>query len=89
VKVESEKDFKQLRQFTKKLYKRFPMFRHDVLKIENIIEEHIKQYSIAMVHHRQSHSKTYLETAEQHIKEINRVLSTVEKIELLAILSRS
>jgi ABC-type phosphate transport system ATPase subunit len=64
------------------------MFRHDISKIENIIEEHIKQYSIAMVHHRQSQSKHYLEQAQREIDSINRVLATVGKLELMALLSQ-
>jgi DNA integrity scanning protein DisA with diadenylate cyclase activity len=64
------------------------MFRHDISKIENIIEEHIKQYSIAMVHHRQSRGRHHLEQAQREIDEINRVLSTVGKLELMALLSQ-
>jgi hypothetical protein len=64
------------------------MFRHDISKIENIIEEHIKRYSIAMVHHRQSHNKHYLAQAQREIDDINRVLSTVGKLELIALLSQ-
>jgi ribosome-binding ATPase YchF (GTP1/OBG family) len=86
--IESEKDFTELRQYIDKYHKRFPMFRHDIVKIESIIEEHIKQYSIAMVHYRQSHSKHYLEQAQKEIEEINRVLSTVGKLELIALLSQ-
>jgi hypothetical protein len=38
--------------------------------------------------HRQTHSKSYIEKAQQEIDAINRVLATVEKIELMAMLSR-
>ena len=86
--IESEKDFSELRKHVDSYHRRFPMFRHDISKIENIIEEHIKQYSIAMVHHRQSHSKHYLDQAQHEIDSINRVLSTVEKLELMALLSQ-
>jgi hypothetical protein len=86
--VESEKDFHELRQYVNRYYKRFPMFRHDIVRFENIIEEHIKKYSIAMVHYRQSHSKSYIEQAQKEIEEINRVLSTVGKLELMALLSQ-
>jgi hypothetical protein len=65
------------------------MFRHDIVQIENIIEEHIKQYSIAMVHHRQSHSRHYITQAQREIDGINRVLSTVDKLELIALLSQA
>ena len=86
--VNSEKDFTELRQYLIKLSRRFPMFRHDVAQIEKVIEEHIKNYSIALVHHRQSHSKRYLDTAQHELDQINRVLSTVSKMELMALLSQ-
>ena len=89
VQIESERDFTELRRHIDGYHRRFPMFRHDIAKIENIIEEHIKQYSIAMVHHRQSHNRHYLTQAQQEIDEINRVLSTVGKLELMALLSQS
>jgi hypothetical protein len=87
VQIESEKDFPELRKQFSTWKKRFPMFTHDVHKIEQIIEKHIQNYSIALVYYRQRHSKTYLEQAQQEIDEINRVLSTVGKLELMAILS--
>ena len=86
--VESEKDFVELRQQFNLWKKRFPMFVHDVTQIEKIIEQHIKNYSIALVKHRQTHSKTYLEQAQKEIDEINRVLSMVGKLELMALLSQ-
>ncbi len=85
--IESEKDFTELRKQISVWYKRFPMFKHDVHQIEHIIENHIQNYSIALVHYRQTHSKTHLETAQKEIDEINRVLSTVGKLELMAMLS--
>jgi hypothetical protein len=63
------------------------MFRHDVVKIEAAVEEHIKQYSIAMVHYRQSHKKNCIDEAQKHIDEINRIVALAEKMELMAILS--
>lgn len=64
------------------------MFTHDVNQIENIIENHIQQYSIALVYYRQTHKKNYIERAQQEIDSINRVLSTVEKLELMSLLSQ-
>ncbi len=87
--IKSEKDFAELRQYMNKLSHRFPMFRHDVAKIEQIIEEHIKQHSISLVHYRQTRSKSHLERAQKEIDDINRVLSTVGKLELMAMLSQS
>lgn len=87
--IESEHDFPELRKQFSIWNKRFPMFKHDVNRIENIIENHIQNYSIALVGYRQTHSKAYLERAQKEIDEINRVLNTIEKIELMAILSQA
>jgi len=88
VKIESEKDFNELRKQFGVWRKRFPMFVHDVKKIESIVEEHIKQHSIALVNYRQTHGKNYIQQAQQEIDSINRVVLTVEKIELMAMLSQ-
>lgn len=89
MKIESDQDFRKLREYIDSYNRKFPMFRHDVAQIESIVEDHIKQYSISMVHYRQSHNKRYLETADKHIEEINRVLVLIEKLELMALLSQS
>jgi hypothetical protein len=86
--ITSDKDFKQLRNQFTEWRKRFPMFVYDVKKIENIVEEHIKKHSIALVNYRQTHGKNYLEQAQKEIDAINRVIATVEKIELMSLLSR-
>jgi hypothetical protein len=86
--IESDQDFPKLRRQFGDWRKRFPMFTHDVNNIERIVEAHIKQHSIALVKHRQTHSKSYLEQAQQEIEEINRVVATVEKMELMSMLSR-
>lgn len=86
--IESEKDFPELRKQYSAWRKRFPMFKHDVNQIEHIVEHHIQNYSIAMVHYRQTHSKTYIEKAQAEIDAINRVLDTVNKIELMSLLGR-
>jgi hypothetical protein len=86
--IESEKDFPQLRKRINQWRKSFPMFRHDVDKIEQIVEEHIQQYSIALVYYRQTHKKNYLENAQKEITAINNVVAIAEKMELMAILSQ-
>ena len=86
--VESDKDFKEMRKQFSVWRKRFPMFKHDVNRIENIIEKHIQNHSIALMYHRQTHQKRYLEQAQKELDEINRVIATVEKIELMALLSK-
>ena len=87
--INSEDDFQRLRQHINHLHHRFPMFRHDVKKIERIIEEHIKNHSIALVNFRQTHARVYLEIAQNELQSINRVLSTVGKLELMAMLSQA
>jgi len=86
--IESDKDFTELRKQFLIWRKRFPMFAHDVHQIEKIIDSHIQQHSKIMVMHRQTHSRSYLEQAQREIDAINQVLGTVEKLELMAMLSR-
>ena len=88
MKIESEKDFKELRNHINELRKKFPMFKHDVNQVEHIIENHIQNYSIVLVQYRQTHSKACLEKAQAEIDAINRVLDTVAKMELMALLAR-
>jgi hypothetical protein len=88
MKVESDKDFKQLREQFAAWRNRFPMFVHDVQRIEKIINQHITAHSKIMVMYRQTKNRSYLEKAQQEIDTINIVLSTVEKMELMSLLSR-
>lgn len=88
MRIESDKDFKQLREQFTAWRKRFPMFIHDVKRIEKIIDEHIQAHSKIMVQYRQTKSKSCLEKAQQEIDAINTVISTVEKIELMSMLAR-
>ena len=86
--VESDKDFAELRRQYSVWRNRFPMFTHDVRQIEKIIDSHIQQHSKIMVMYRQTHSKSHLERAQLEIAAINQVISTVEKLELMAMLSQ-
>ena len=86
--IQSDQDFKQLREQCSIWRKRFPMFKHDVNQIEHIIENHIQNHSIIMVQYRQTKSKACLEKAQLEIDAINRVIATVEKMELMSMLSR-
>ena len=86
--IESDKDFTQLRNQFLVWRKRFPMFTHDVHQIEKMIDSHIQQHSKIMVMHRQTHNRSYLEKAQKEIDAINQVIGTVEKLELMAMLSR-
>jgi hypothetical protein len=86
--IESEKDFTELRQQYQIWKKRFPMFVHDVNHFEQIIEKHIKNYSNYLVDYRRTHQLCYIEKAQHEIDEINRVVSMIGKIELMAMLSQ-
>ena len=86
--IESDKEFPEIRKQCNAWRTRFPMFKHDVNQIEHIIEDHIQNFSIIMVQYRQTHSKACLEKAQEQIDAINRVLATVEKMELMALLAR-
>ena len=88
MKVESDQDFKQLREQFTAWRHRFPMFTHDVQRIEKIINQHITAHSKIMVLYRQTKNRSYLEKAQQEIDTINTVLATVEKMELMSLLSR-
>jgi hypothetical protein len=88
MKVESDKDFNQLREQFMAWRHRFPMFVHDVQRIEKIINQHITAHSKIMVMYRQTKNRSYLEKAQQEINTINSVLATVEKMELMSLLSR-
>jgi hypothetical protein len=87
--IESEKDFSKLRAQILIWRKRFPMFRHDVDHIEDIIETHIQNHSIALVFYRQTKQKKFLKDAQQEIDAINRTVSMIEKLELMAMLSQT
>ena len=86
---EKLKSLSELRKQISVWKKRFPMFVHDVNQIEHIVEKHIQNFAIAGVHYRQTKSKTYLKCAQKELDEINRVIATVEKIELMAMLARA
>jgi hypothetical protein len=86
--VKTDKDFVELRKEFNVWRKRFPMFKHDVKRIESIIETHIQNHSIALVNYRQTHNKTFLERAQKEIDEINRVVELAEKTQLMALLSQ-
>ena len=86
--VNSENDFRAVREQFDVWRRRFPMFQRDVNHIEKTIEHHIQEHSKILVLYRQTKNKSYLEKAQREIDKINRVLNTVEKIELMAMLSK-
>jgi hypothetical protein len=88
MKVETDRDFAELRSQFSLWRRRFPMFTHDVQRIEKIIDEHIQTHSKIMVLYRQTKNRSYIEKAQQEIDAINNIINTVEKMELMAMLSR-
>ena len=88
MKIESDKDFEQLRAQFSDWRRRFPMFTHDVHRIEKMIYEHIQTHSKIMVMYRQTKNRSHLEKAQLEIDAINKIIDTVEKMELMAMLSR-
>jgi hypothetical protein len=88
MKVESDQDFKELQNQFSAWRKRFPMFTHDVQQIERMVNLHIQEHSKIMVNYRQTHSTSHLERAQKEIDAINQIICTVEKLELMAMLSR-
>jgi hypothetical protein len=86
--IKSEEDFQELRNQFSKWRKRFPMFKHDVHQIEQMINTHIQSHSRLMVLHRQTHNRSYTEKAQLEIDAINRILNTVSKLELMAMLNQ-
>ena len=89
MKVESEEDFPALRKHIDAYRHRFPMFVHDVNRIEHMIEHHIQNFSLAGVHYRQTKSRTYLEKAQHELDRINEIISLVDKMELMALIARA
>jgi hypothetical protein len=88
MKIETSQDFEELRKQFSTWRKRFPMFTHDVQHIEKMIDEHIQTHSKIMVLYRQTKNRSYIEKAQREIDSINRILATVEKLELMSMLSR-
>lgn len=88
MKVSSDQDFANMRKQFVAWRKRFPLFAHDVRQIERIVDQHVQDHSRALVQYRQTHKNSFLQQAQHELDEINRVLNTVEKLELMAMLSR-
>jgi hypothetical protein len=86
--IESEKDFPAVRAKIQEWRQRFPMFRHDVNRIENIIEQHIQNYSTSLVYYRQTKKKNYIEQADKELKAIANTVAIAEKMELMSLLNQ-
>lgn len=86
--IQTHEDFPALREQVSKWKHRYTMFRKDVKEIESAIETHIQNYSRHQVSYKQTHKNYYVEQAQKEIDEINRILGVVEKLEIMAMLSK-
>ena len=86
--IQSHLDFPKLREHLSKWKYRYTMFRKDVQEIESAIEKHIQNYSKHQVSYKQTHKNYYVEQAQKEIDEINRIIGLVEKLEVMAMLSK-
>jgi hypothetical protein len=86
--IETEQDFVKLDQQFTEWRRRFPMFAHDVKNIKRAVNNHIQNHSRIMVDYRRTHNKSLLDAAQKEIDSINRILDTVAKLELMALLDQ-
>ena len=86
--IQTHKDFPRLREQIAKWKQRYSMFRKDIREIDSAIETHIQNYSRHQVSYKQTHKDYYIGQAQKEIDEINRILGLVEKLEIMAMLSK-
>jgi len=86
--IETYEDFPKLRAQLERWKRNFPMFRHDVKNFDTILEEHMKQHMEHLIKYKQSKKKIWLEKAQEELDHINRILTTISKVELMALLSK-
>lgn len=86
--ISSHEDFDKLRDQFQKWKRRFPMFIHDVRKIEDAVEKHMKKYMDYRIRHRQTKNEVHIHSAQEQIDRINELMKAVSKVELMALLSR-
>ena len=86
--ITSHEDFDKLRTQLDKWRKRFPMFSHDVRRIQSAIEVHMKNYMEHLIRYKQTKSKHCIDNAQAEIDKINNLMNTISKVELMALLSK-
>jgi len=86
--IESHLDFDKLRDQLDKWRKRFPMFGHDVRRIQSAIEVHMKNYMEHLIRYKQTKSEHCIKNAQDEIDKINALMNTISKVELMALLSK-
>ena len=88
IEINSHEDFNKLREQLIKWRKRFPMFAHDVRRIQSSIEIHMKNYMDHLIRYKQTKSERCIENAQMEIDKINALMNTISKVELMSILSK-
>ena len=88
IEINSHKDFDKLREQLTKWRKRFPMFAHDVRRIQSSIEIHMKNYMEHLIRYKQTKSDHCISKAQSEIDKINTLMNTISKVELMALLSK-
>ena len=88
IEITSHEDFGKLRDQLQKWRRRFPMFDHDVRRIQDSIDIHMKNYMDYLIKYKQSKKELYIEKAQGEIDKINALLNTISKVELMALLSK-
>ena len=86
--IKSHEDFDKLREQLQKWRKRFPMFSHDVRRIQDSIDVHMKNYMDYLIKYKKNKKERYIENAQGEIDNINALLNTISKVELMALLSK-
>ena len=88
IEVKTWKDFEKLHEQFAKWRKRHPMFTHDVRAIENSVSVHMKNHMDHLIKYRQTKRDYHLENAQAELDNINSLLHTVSKSELMALLRK-
>jgi hypothetical protein len=86
--ITSHEDFDRLRSQLDRWRKRFPMFAHDVRRIQSSIEVHMKNYMEHLIRYKQTKSDHCIANAQAEIDKINTLMNTISKVELMALLSK-
>ena len=86
--ITSHEDFDKIRNQLDKWKKRFPMFSHDVRRIQDSIEVHMKNYMDHLIKYKQTKSNHCIDNAQKELDKINSLLNTISKVELMALLSK-
>jgi len=88
IEITSHKDFDTLQYQFQKWKQRFPMFAHDVRKIEDAVNNHMKNYMEHYIKYKQTKNDMHIDRAQAEIDKINELMKTVSKVELMALLTR-